>query len=330
MAPHLLRNGSPPGQGRSRTARRRRARQGGVALSKPGFQMSATVPNRLVTRRRAYTQVTNPGYSSQYGDDIVVVEGSQNFNSVANSAASANLFTSANVLTFSPDSVGGTLAGIANRYNKYFFTDIAFEFVPYQPNSTDGHGFAFGFNHEGVTDFTVDFSNVSTLEDSMVLPMTGFLGGPEMNTLRVCPSRKTNPWFWNEVDQSGGNAELRQTLQGKLYGVADSAITNATTWGTIWLHYRIEFADITPDQGFTLRQLRVATRDDPDFRRKALAILEGVPDPDAPRHDDADGYTYIDRTTGGPDVNRETGRFVVPVVHGTNSASSGRFGAGPA
>jgi hypothetical protein len=179
---------------------------------------------------------------------------------VNNSGGGTGIIATGNAYGISPDSIGGTLAALGDRYTKFFFSRLVFEFVPYQPNSTDGHGFAFGFNPEGIAEFAVSFSSVSTLEHSMVLPMTGFLGGPDMNCLEVRPSRKSNPWFWNE-DDTATSAGQRQTFQGILYGVSDTAITNATTWGTIWCHYVVEFCDITPDQGFTLRSMRRMCRD---------------------------------------------------------------------
>jgi hypothetical protein len=210
--------------------------------------------------------------SSPYGDDIVLVEGSQLLSTVSNTGNSSNLIAGNAYARISPDSMSGTIAALGNRYNKYFFTQLVFEFVPYQPNSTDGHGFAFGFNPDGIDELAaITAGTISTLEHSMVLPMTGFLGGPEMNCLEVCPSRKANPWYWNEDD--GSNAGYRQTVQGLLYGVSDSAITNATTWGTIWCHYKVEFCDITPDKGFTLREARRLMRDT-DYAMSLCSLVD--------------------------------------------------------
>ncbi len=247
---------APKGAKRSRRGRSRRQAKrenASVSLSAPGVQGVYYQPSKMTIRRRNWSEQYAVG-NTQYGDQIVGLRGSQVLTTVANAAGAALLLNTSNSMSISPDSISGTLAGIANRFNKYFFKRLCFEYVPYQPNSTDGHGFYFGFNLEAGTEFTINTANVATLEHSMVVPMTGFLGGPEMNTLEVIPSRKVNPWYWNE-DDTATLAGGRQTVQGTFYGIADSAITNATTWGTLWLHYDVEFCDLTPDQGFTMRGL---------------------------------------------------------------------------
>jgi len=193
-----------------------------------------------------------------HGDQVSLLVGCQPYAVVSNTAGSINLIGGSLTGLVSPDAVGGTMAAISNRFSKYFFRKLCFEYVPYQPNSTDGHGFAFGFSPEGYDDLAATgYQDISTLQFSMFLPMTGFLGGPEMNTLEIKPSRSTNPWYWNENDTASA-AGRRQTIQGLMYGVADSAITNATTWGSLWLHYELELCDLTPDQGFTLRRIEHA------------------------------------------------------------------------
>jgi hypothetical protein len=227
-----------------------------------------------VTRRHAYTNIRSSNVSNPYGDGIVVIEGSQVLVAVSNTAADQSILAGLRNFTISPDSISGTLGGLADRYNKYFFTSLVFEFVPYQPNSTDGHGFAFGYNAEVPVEFTQNFADIATLAHAMVLPMTGFIGGPEMNCLAVLPSRKTNPWFWNE-DDTATTAGQRQTRQGMFYGCADSAITTEKTWGTIWVHYVIEFCDLMPDQGFTMKALKRQLRESPETAARVALLLEG-------------------------------------------------------
>jgi hypothetical protein len=211
---------------------------------------------------------------SPYGDGVVYVHGSQVLVAVANTATGTAILNSADTVPVNPDSMGGTVAALCNRYTKWFFTRLVFEYVPFQPNSTDGHGFAFGFWPEGATtpQFAANsFANVSQLEHSMVLPMTGYLGGPEMNCLEVRPNRSVMPWLYSELDSATIAGQI-QTNQGLFCGQADSAIADTKTWGTIWIHYEIEFCDISPDQGFTLNSLRRGLRERPkvfeDFFRE--------------------------------------------------------------
>jgi len=211
----------------------------------------------MAIRRRNWSEMKSIG-KTQYGDQVVCLTGSQIFSAVSNTAGSAAILAGSNPLTLSPDAIGGTVAGIANRFNKYFFRKVILEYVPFLPNSTDGHGFAFGLNPEAPNELaSANFSAIATLQHSMVLPMTGFLGGPEMNCLEWVPDRRSNPWYWNE-DDSATSAGQRQTIQASVYGAADGNITNATTWGTLWLHFELELTDLTPDQGFTLtrRQMK--------------------------------------------------------------------------
>lgn len=271
----VMKQQQPAKKGKGRKAKRSRKAAGGVALSGMTAmdRIDATIPNRLVSRRRAYISVPE-ARKSLYGDNVVALHGSQQISTVSNGAGGSAILGSATNISVSPDAFGSSLAAMANRYTKYFFTKLQFEYIPYQPNSTDGHGFAFGFVPEGVTtvEFTVDFSKISQLEHSMVLPMTGFLGGPWVNTLCVIPSRKANPWYWNE-DDTATTAAQRQTIQGQFCGASDSAITNASTWGTIWLTWEIELCDISPDQGFTLKRLMRQLGDKPMLRRELLTTL---------------------------------------------------------
>lgn len=126
--------------------------------------MTAFVPRAMISRRTG--GVSKPMTFMRGGEQIVKISGSQVFCPIANQAGSGNILgtttSSGNSWDVSPDAIGGTVGAFSDRFNKYKFTRLCFEYVCYVPNSTDGHGFAFGYNAEGAAgEFSVTFSSVT-------------------------------------------------------------------------------------------------------------------------------------------------------------------------
>jgi len=206
------------------------------------------------TSKRRATHSRGPG-----GEKVVTITGKQIYADVHNNATSSQLFSGANAVGVSPDYFGTTIAAIGDRYQKYFFSRLGFEYKPGNYNLTTATPnnmsmFAFGYTPEGNLDFSVTFNNICMLQHNMVVPTVGYRN-PGHNTLWVRPNKPASGWFFNEND-TATTASLRQTVQGLLVGESVNSMTDAADWGKIYVHYTVHFLDLTPDQGFTMSTLR--------------------------------------------------------------------------
>jgi len=204
--------------------------------------------------KRRTTHSRGPG-----GEKVVTISGKQIYVDVHNNATSSQLFSGTNAVGVSPDYFGTTIAAIGDRYNKYFFSRLGFEYKPgnYNLTTTTSNNmslFAFGYNNEGNLDFAVTFNNICMLQHNIVVPTIGYRAARD-NILWVKPNRPASGWLFNEND-TANSATLRQTVQGLLVGESVNSITDAQDWGKIYVHYTVHFLDLTPDQGFTLAGLR--------------------------------------------------------------------------
>jgi hypothetical protein len=171
------------------------------------------------------------------------------------------LFNTTNTVGVSPDYFGTNIAALADRYNKYRFTKLVFEYVPSIYNLIDSsisstltdNQFAFGFVLDGQSTFTVNYGSITEGQHCMIVPPAGWKNRRD-NMLTVRIPRNPNPWMWN-LNDSTSSASLRQTVQGLFLGEALNSFTAANTFGSIWVHYTVQFNEMVPDQGFTLRSL---------------------------------------------------------------------------
>ncbi len=209
-------------------------------------------------KRNGRPRARTTGGNSYTGERTHVIQGQQIYTTVQNGANGTKLFNTVNAVAVSPDSMGTSIAAIANRFNQYKFTKLQFIFKPSLYNvTTEGptgsqsnNLFAFGYESDGEVTFTVTHATISALQHAIIVPACGFRSDSQ-NTLRVRPK---DQWYYTE-DVTTDSATIRFTIQGILYGEALTTIVTSTVYGEIWVKYTLHLRDMCSDQGVTLGSL---------------------------------------------------------------------------
>jgi hypothetical protein len=201
------------------------------------------------------------GRKGDSGESVIRITGHQLMTNVTVTSTSVDILNNASTAAISPDTLGANFAAVANRYTRYFITDLAFEFVPGNMFYTTAPAYpntapvlAIGYSESGELDFATSFDNVTCLQHVILVPWHGYANRKD-NTLKIKPSRKINQFYYTE-DDTANSATIRQTIQGLLCGKMSQSFGGTSVFGVIIVHYTCLFYDQVPDQGVTLRLLK--------------------------------------------------------------------------
>jgi hypothetical protein len=197
------------------------------------------------------------GHTEARGNGQVRLSGTEILTPVQNGAGNIAIFAGATTIPISPDQMGQRVAEMADLYNQYRFVRLSFTYVPayyqggYVPTAQSTNLFAFGYEDDGVLTITPTFNNVAQLRHNITTPALGYQMRSQ-NTLRCTSLSKK--WYYTKND-TATDADIRQTIQGLLYGTAQSNITNVTIYGVIHVAYVVDFKEQCPTQGVTLERV---------------------------------------------------------------------------